>query len=107
MDMEIFDGLIVPIIVVASLCIGYVLKHWMPTDNKWIPTILFIFGAASGAILFGIDYQGIVMGALSGLASVGLHQAFKQHLKLPMGEDEFYSMGSGDILEEEEVEDEQ
>ena len=33
---------------------------------------------------------------VSGLAAVGLHQAFKQHLKLPMGDDEIYAMGAGD-----------
>lgn len=30
---------------------------------------------------------------VSGLAAVGLHQSFKQYLKLSMGEDEFYAMG--------------
>ena len=107
MDMSIIDSFIVPIIVVASLCIGYILKHWLPTDDKWIPTVLFIFGAVSGAIVNGFSYEGIVMGMVSGLAAVGLHQAFKQHLKLPMGDDEYYAMGHGDISEEDVVEEEE
>lgn len=82
MNIELIDAMLVPTIVVASLCIGYVIKQWLPTDNKWIPTILFVFGAVSGAILFGFDYEGIVKGMVSGLAAVGLHQAFKQHLKI-------------------------
>lgn len=96
MNIEYIDMLIIPIITIACLCIGYVLKHWMPTDNKWIPTILLLLGAVSGAILFGFDYEGIVKGMVSGLASVGLHQAFHQHLKLPMDEGELYTMGPGD-----------
>lgn len=82
MDIKIIDAMLVPIIIIASFCIGYVLKKWLPTDDKWIPTILFVFGAVSGAILFGVNYEGIVKGALSGLASVGFHQVIKQYLKL-------------------------
>lgn len=103
MNIEFIDGLIMPIITACALCIGFVMKKWLPTDDKWIPTVLLILGAASGLILFGADYEGIVKGMVSGLAAVGLHQAFKQHLKLPMGEDEFYAMGQGshmDITEE-------
>lgn len=105
MNIEILNNMLVPIIVVASLCIGYVIKQWLPTDDKWIPTILFIFGAVSGAILFGPTYDGIVKGALSGLASVGLHQLFKQFLKI---EDAPMQIGYNfDNIEIEEEEDEE
>lgn len=73
-----FEDYLIPIIMVGCMCVGYVLKQWMPTDNKWIPTILLIVGGISGVILFGLDYTGIVKGMLSGLASVGLHQVFYQ-----------------------------
>ena len=76
-----FDEYLIPIIAVGCLCIGFVLKKWMPADDKWIPTILLFLGALSGAILFGFNYEGIVKGMLSGLASVGLHQAFYQFIK--------------------------
>jgi len=104
MDINVIDAMLVPVIVVASICIGYVIKQWLPTDNKWIPTILFIFGAISGAILFGLNYEGIVKGTVSGLAAVGLHQAFKQHLNLDMDDDELLAMGKGyeDIDEDDE-----
>ena len=100
MNIEFIDGLIMPIITAAALCIGFVMKKWLPTDDKWIPTVLLILGAGSGLILFGVDYEGVVKGMVSGLAAVGLHQAFKQHLKLPMGDDEYYAMGAGDFLDE-------
>lgn len=77
MNINIEDYLI-PIITVGCMCVGYVLKKWLPTDDKWIPTILFFVGAINGAILFGLDYEGIVKGMVSGLASVGLHQVFYQ-----------------------------
>lgn len=81
MDINIIDEMIMPIITAACLCIGFVMKKWMPTDDKWIPTVLLIVGAVSGLILFGVDYEGIVKGMVSGLAAVGLHQTFKQHIK--------------------------
>ena len=77
-----FENYLIPIITVGCLCVGFVLKKWIPTDDKWIPTILLVLGAISGAILFGFEYEGIVKGMLSGLASVGLHQAFHQFIKV-------------------------
>lgn len=70
---------IIPIVMLACLVIGYVLKTWMPTDNKWIPTTLTIVGAVLGCVaLREVTLVAIVEGAISGLASTGLHQAFKQ-----------------------------
>ena len=83
MNMDYIDGLIMPIITAGCLCIGYVTKKWLPSDDNWIPTVLLILGAVSGLIMFGLDYEGIVKGMVSGLAAVGMHQAFHQHLKLP------------------------
>lgn len=101
MDINIIDAMLVPVIIIASFCIGYVLKKWLPTDDKWIPTILFVFGAVSGAILFGVNYEGIVKGALSGLASVGFHQAIKQYLKLKVDRFEQALMAEGIEIHEE------
>lgn len=95
MDITFIEELTIPIIVAACLCIGTVMKYWIPTDNKWIPTVLLVIGAVSGAILFGFDYAGIVKGMISGLAAVGLNQVFKQFLKLPMDLNELESMGKG------------
>ena len=76
-----FENYLIPIITIGCLCIGFVMKKWIPADDKWIPTVLLVLGAISGAILFGFEYEGIVKGMLSGLASVGLHQVFYQHIK--------------------------
>lgn len=76
-----FENYLIPIITIGCMCVGFVMKKWLPTDDKWIPTVLLILGAVSGAILFGLDYEGVVKGMLSGLASVGLHQVFYQFAK--------------------------
>ena len=81
MNIDFIDEMIMPIITAACLCIGFVMKKWLPSDDKWIPTVLLVIGAISGLILFGADYEGIVKGMVSGLAAVGLHQTFKQHIK--------------------------
>ena len=76
-----FENYLIPVIMIGCLCVGFVMKKWLPADDKWIPTALLILGAASGIILFGFDYEGVVKGMLSGLASVGLHQVFYQFIK--------------------------
>ena len=107
MNIDFIDELIMPIITAGCLCVGFVMKRWMPTDDKWIPTVLLVLGAISGLILFGVDYEGIVKGMVSGLAAVGLHQCFKQHLKIEaqdnFNEDDFEEM-TDDEAEEESTE---
>ena len=98
-----FETYLIPIITVGCMCVGFVMKKWLPTDDKWIPTALLILGAISGAILFGFQYEGIVKGMLSGLASVGLHQVFYQFVKnkiIPM------DIEGMEYIEDEDEEDE-
>lgn len=40
----------IPIVLVACLVLGYILKKWLPMDNKWIPTILVVVGAVLGCL---------------------------------------------------------
>lgn len=105
MNIEFIDSLMIPIITAACLCIGFVLKKWMPSDDKWIPTVLLVLGAISGLVLFGANYEGVVKGMVSGLAAVGLHQAFHQHLKLPNIQTTFNDDVAGMLEEVEEDED--
>lgn len=51
-------------------------------DNKWIPTVLFVIGIICGMATSGANFDAIVFGAVSGLASVGLNQSFQQALGL-------------------------
>lgn len=96
-----FKQYMMPCICLAAFCIGFVMKKWLPTDDRLIPTVLGVFGIASGFIVCGFTYQGFVCGLFSALASVGVHQAFHQYNKSLMGEDELYAMGAGEEEEEE------
>ena len=79
--MEMLNNYRVPVIVALCLIVGYIIKHWIKdADNKIIPTVVTVVGvAAAVAMNWGsITTEVIVGGALSGLASTGLHQLFKQ-----------------------------
>lgn len=77
--MDWIKELYMPIVLVACLCVGYVLKRWMPADDKWIPTIMLILGCVLGCVASGtITLESTVCGGVSGLASTGMHQLFKQ-----------------------------
>lgn len=77
---------LIPEIVVICLILGFVVKKWVAdVDNKWIPTVVCIFGFILGLAMkwgeidcFAAGLAAAVGGSLSGLASTGLHQMFKQ-----------------------------
>lgn len=79
--MEFLNNYLDMIIVAACLLLGFVIKKWVKdVDNKWIPTIVTVVGALLAAWTHwgDITLEVIVGGGLSGLASTGLHQLFKQ-----------------------------
>ena len=79
--MEFLNGYLNLIIVGLCLLFGFIVKKWVKdVDNKWIPTIVAIAGAllAVWINLDNVTLEAIVGGAVSGLASTGLHQLFKQ-----------------------------
>ena len=86
----------IPIVFVFCLCIGYLLKNFAPNDNKWIPTILFIVGAVCGVICLGPSFTAVVKGGVTGLASTGFHQIFKQLIEHPKAGGEISSNYDGD-----------
>lgn len=70
------------IVVIACLIVGYCIKHikWLDEiSNQYIPAVLALLGAFLGCVANGsITLENIVYGALSGLASTGLHQVFSR-----------------------------
>ena len=101
-DFSIINQIMIPIVVIFSLILGYIMKKWMPMDNKVIPTVLVIVGGVLGGLISGWNIESITGGMLSGLASVGLHQAFYQYMKIDSTTlTEVDSMGP-DLEEEEE-----
>lgn len=81
--MEFLNEYMIPVIVGICLVVGYIIKHWIKdADNKIIPTVCAIVGlvVAIWINLDNITPEVILSGLASGLASTGLHQAFKQLL---------------------------
>jgi RsiW-degrading membrane proteinase PrsW (M82 family) len=81
--MENVTEFLVPIIILACVLVGYAIKHTPFLDkvaNDYIPLIVIVLGAILGAVIDGVSVESIVYGAVSGLASTGLHQAFTRTL---------------------------
>ena len=84
MDFTILTEYFVLVVLVACLVVGYIIKHatflkWIPNDD--IPPILAVFGAVLNLFVSGLSIDSAVYGALMGLASTGLHQAFKKFVE--------------------------
>lgn len=82
--MEFLNEYMLPIVVGICLCIGYIAKKWIKDlDNKYIPTIVAVLGVILSAWIskWQITPQVILSGLVSGLASTGLHQLFKQYIE--------------------------
>lgn len=84
MDFTMLTEYFVLVVLVACLVIGYIIKHatflkWIPNDD--IPPILAVFGAALNLFVSGLSIDSAVYGALMGLASTGMHQAFKKFVE--------------------------
>lgn len=85
MDLQFIVDMYIPIVMVICLCVGFVIKRFLPTDNKWIPLIMLILGAVIACIYNkGFSIDSLAAGMVTGLASTGLHQVFAQLI----GEDE-------------------
>ena len=81
--MEFLQNYMVPVIIGICLCVGFVIKYWIKDiDNKVIPTVVAVLGVGLSVwIGWGnITPEVILSGLASGLASTGLHQAFKQFI---------------------------
>ena len=82
MDFNELTNYFVMVVLVACLIVGYILKHWVKdVENKYIPTILAIFGACLNLAVSGVSIESAVYGALMGLASTGMHQAFTKFVE--------------------------
>lgn len=82
MDFTTLKDYFVVVVMVACLVVGYIIKtSFDKIPNKYIPTILAVLGAILNAIKSGISLEFIVYGALMGLASTGMHQAFTRFIE--------------------------
>ena len=82
MNFEDLTQYFVLVVMVACLVVGYILKtSFDRVPNKYIPTILAVVGAVLNAAVSGVSIESIVYGALMGLASTGMHQAFTRFVE--------------------------
>ena len=78
--MEMFNTYIVPVIVGICLIVGYLVKHTTGGDHRAIPVVVTVLGVALSVWTNwpAITPEVILTGAVSGLASTGMHQLCKQ-----------------------------
>lgn len=81
MDLTILNEYLVIVVVGICLCVGYVIKNSLDfIPNKYIPLIMAVLGTTINVLMnfgTGITAEVILAGMLSGLASTGLYEAFK------------------------------
>ncbi len=82
--MEFMNDYLVLIVMGICLCVGYVIKHLIPTDkvNRFIPLIMAALGVILNVWLNGFEFTPDILlgGLVSGLASTGMHQMFKKFI---------------------------
>ena len=69
MDFAFINEYMVPVVLVACLVVGYILKQWITDlENKYIPTILAVLGAVVSCVANNsVDLNNLVYGPLQGL----------------------------------------
>ena len=107
MDINLITEYISPIIVITCLGIGYSL-HSLNNKilNSFIPIISAIIGISANVWSSGtFDLSTITTGLISGLASTGLYEAFKNMLSLPETYNAVMALPNipyGEIIEDDE-----
>ena len=80
MDLSYLTEYAVPIIVGICLCVGYIVKNIIPSEeiNKYIPLIMGVLGVALN-VWVNMDFTAEILlaGLFSGLASTGLYEMFR------------------------------
>ena len=70
------------VVLIACLIVGYILKTSFESfPNKYIPTVLAFIGMVLNLAVSGLSAESAVYGALMGLASTGMHQAFTRFVE--------------------------
>jgi len=98
-EITMFGIAAMPAIMVLCLLVGIASKNAKFIDDRWIPVICGVFGLIFGiAGLYvmpnfpaGDVITAAAIGAVSGFASTGIHQVFKQFTKTDISADlEYY-----------------
>lgn len=82
--MEFLNDYITLITVGICLCAGYVIKRTFRSDkvHRFIPLIMAVLGIVLNMWMnLSISPEILLGGMVSGLASTGMHEAFKQFIE--------------------------
>lgn len=82
LDFTQVTNYFVLVVLVACLVVGYILKtSFTSFPNKYIPTVLALIGMTLNLAVSSLSIESAVYGAVMGLASTGLHQAFTRFIE--------------------------
>lgn len=84
-------------VVLGCCVVGWIMKKFLPTDNKIIPLVLTILGAILFVLIEGMNVQNVIIGAFTGAAATGLHQIFAQYVE---GKNLATTNGDGSMAED-------
>lgn len=88
--MDILQPYIVAVVAGTCWCVGYILRHIVPTDkvNRFIPLIVGCLGVFLNvwANAWTVSPEIVLGGLASGLASTGANELFKHLFPLKEGE---------------------
>lgn len=79
--VEFFSEYIVIVVLGICFCVGYIIKNSITfISNKYIPLILSVLGVVINIWVNQGEFTPVILlgGLVSGLASTGLHQVYKQ-----------------------------
>lgn len=88
--MEFLNDFLVLIVLGICLCVGFLMKTAKNAKlDKFIPLTMAVLGVLVNVWLNGFSFTPEILlgGLFSGLASTGLHQAFKQLIEKKGGEE--------------------
>lgn len=81
MEINFMNEYLVLVVLGICLCVGYIIKHMIPNDkiNRYIPLIVGVLGVLLNSWLnaWALSPEILLGGLASGLASTGLHEAYK------------------------------
>ncbi len=81
MEINFMNEYLVLVVLGICLCVGYIIKHMIPNDkiNRYIPLIVGVLGVVLNSWLnaWALSPEILLGGLASGLASTGLHEAYK------------------------------
>lgn len=84
MDISVLTQYVSIVVVGICLCVGYIIKNSLDfIPNKYIPLIMGVLGLTLNILInlsSGINADVILVGLLSGLASTGLYEMFKNFI---------------------------